>query len=71
MNTEPPKPDWLKIMVHAVFGALGGAMIGVYYWARWANQSKSCWTPVIFVGGGALLGALFAGAASESKWDEK
>ena len=69
MNNGKSKVDWFGFGIHFFFGAVFGAAIGLYLWARsdWAMSSST--TPgVLFVSGGAVLGGAFAGCRQDAFW---
>lgn len=72
MLTEPPKRDWSKTWIHAFFGAVVGAFLGLRAWGRSSEADSTSWLPgIAYISGGALLVGIIAGLAAESGWDER
>jgi hypothetical protein len=71
MNKER-KRNWYKFWVHFFFGAMLGASFGLRVWSRSSYAASTSALPgVVFVGGGALLAGLVAGALADTGWDER
>ena len=62
--------DWFGFWAHFVFGAVAGAVAGLWVWGRpdfgFYDSGRAGW---LCIGGGALLGGLLAGLGRESFWE--
>jgi hypothetical protein len=68
---ENEKIDWFSFAVHFFFGMFMGAVVGLGVWARlsrWYPYNR--WLGVLCIGGGALLGGLFAGLYGDNFWEK-
>ncbi len=64
---EQRRRDWLKFWIHFFCGALLGAIAGFTAWGRSSYGESTSFLPaVVFVGGGAILVGLIAGAAADT-----
>lgn len=62
--------DWFGFWVHFAFGAVMGAAIGLWVWARPAFRLyDSSLAGVMCIGGGAVLAGLLAGFGRETFWE--
>jgi hypothetical protein len=62
--------DWFAFWVHFAFGAVIGAVAGLWVWGRPSfHLYDSSLAGVGCIGGGALLGGLLAGVGRESFWE--
>jgi hypothetical protein len=62
--------DWVGFWVHFVFGAILGAVIGLWVWGRPVFRLyDSSLAGFLCIGGGALLGGLLAGFGRDSFWE--
>lgn len=69
MSSWKQKFDWAGVGVHCVCGAVVGAAIGVYAYARspWA-RSASAWPAVMIIRGSALVCGVLAGLYQNKSW---
>lgn len=69
MSSRQQKFDWPGFAVHGGCGAVLGAAIGVYAYARspWA-RSASAWPAVLIICGSALVCGVLAGVCQDTFW---
>lgn len=65
------KIDWAGLWLHALFGAVVGAVMGLWVWLRprWGLYDSS-FAGMVCVGGGALVVGIIAGLVRERFWDD-
>lgn len=61
--------DWSGFVVHFVFGAPFGAIVGFAMWGKSSFTESTSMTPGwFFIGGGALVCGLIAGFLGDRFW---
>ena len=69
MNNTP-KRNWFGFWVHFLFGAVFGAVMGLWVWGRAEGTNESMLVGILYIGGGALFFGFVAGWFKDKFWED-